>query len=160
MSNGKISSMAHAIVLLAAILGFAILTGCVSKELSEKVIIGGKYNATLFSIESPVDEQYRKSFGKDFYEDRGIQYSIGDKQFRGTYWPDFWPPFSDSIDWIKRNTSENSIFLNWWDYGHTIRGATGRDVVIISPSKDQHIAMIGKMITEKTFEENLEKYSY
>jgi asparagine N-glycosylation enzyme membrane subunit Stt3/outer membrane murein-binding lipoprotein Lpp len=163
MVNGKISNTMCLIVLFAAILGSVILLGCVSKELPEKVIseenIGGKYNAKLVILESPVDEQYRRSYGKDYYEDKAIQYSIGDKQFQGSYLPDFWAPATDSIDWIKRNTSENSIFLNWWDYGHTIRGATGRDIVIASTSKEgsKYIAMIGKMITEKTFEE---KYGF
>lgn len=41
-----------------------------------------------------------------------------------------------SLDWIKENTPEDSIFFNWWDYGHMIQGYTGREVVIFSPSKD------------------------
>ena len=165
MVNGKISmSMkAHALVLLAAILSFVILSGCVSKELSEKVIseenIGGKYNAKLVTSEMPIRyESFRKTAGKDYIEFKEIQYSIGDKKFRGNYPRETY--FIDSIDWIKRNTSENSIFLNWWDYGHMIRGATGRDVVIAQPSKElalKTISMIGKIMDEKTFEE---KYGY
>ena len=165
MVNGKISmSMkAHALVLLAAILSFVILIGCVSKELSEKVIseenIGGKYNAKLVTSEMPIQyESFRKTAGKDYIEFKEIQYSIGDKKFRGNYPRETY--FIDSIDWIKRNTSENSIFLNWWDYGHMIRGATGRDIVIAQPSKElalKTISMIGKIMDEKTFEE---KYGY
>jgi asparagine N-glycosylation enzyme membrane subunit Stt3 len=163
MVNEKISRKAHAIVRLAAILGFVILIGCVSKELSEKVIseenIGGKYNAKLVTSEMPIQyESFRKTAGKDYIEFIEIQYSIGDKKFRGNYPQETY--FIDSIDWIKRNTSENSIFLNWWDYGHMIRGATGRDVVIAQPSKElalKTISMIGKIMDEKTFEE---KYGY
>ena len=165
MVNGKFSMKAHAIVLLAAILSFVILIGCVSKELSEKVIseenIGGKYNAKLVTSEMPIQyESFRKTAGKDYIEFIDIQYSVGDTKFRGEghYLRD--TNFTNSIEWIKRNTSENSIFLNWWDYGHMIRGATGRDVVIAQPSKElalKTISMIGKIMDDITFEE---KYGY
>ncbi len=48
----------------------------------------------------------------------------------------FDPKLSQSLDWIKTETHEDSIFLCWWDYGHMIRGYADRDVVIYSPSED------------------------
>jgi|GEM_PF-1036143 len=41
-----------------------------------------------------------------------------------------------SLEWIKQNTEDDSIFLNWWDYGHHIRGYTNRDSIIYAPSAD------------------------
>ncbi|MCZ7380858.1 MAG: hypothetical protein O8C64_04695 [Candidatus Methanoperedens sp.] len=147
--------------------------GCISKDeskvLSEKVIseenIGGKYNAKLVTLEIPIQnesyrDEYKKESGKDIVEEKEIQYSIGDKHYRGSYWPDFWPPFTDSLDWIKSNSSESSIFMNWWDYGHMLKGATGRDVIIANPSKEsalKTISMIGTVMDEKTYEE---RYGY
>lgn len=158
------------VVLLILIVLFS---GCVGKDenkvLSEKVVseenIGGKYNAKLVTLEIPIqNESYkaenRKWSGKDIVEAKEIQYSIGDKHFRGGYWPEFWPPYAYSVDWIKINTPENTTFLNWWDYGHYIRGATGRDVVIAQPSKElalKTIRMIGTVVDEKTYEE---RYGY
>ncbi|MFH1589737.1 MAG: hypothetical protein ABIB43_04185, partial [archaeon] len=31
---------------------------------------------------------------------------------------------------------EKAIFLSWWDYGHMIRGYTGREAIVYSPSED------------------------
>ena len=167
MVKRKISLTISTIIVIAAIISFALISGCVSKEeskvLPEKVIsevnIGGKYNAKLVTSEMPIQyESFKKTSGKDYIEFIEIQYSIGDKKFRGNYPQETY--FIDSVDWIKRNTSENSIFLNWWDYGHMIRGATGRDVVIAQPSKElalKTISMIGKIMDDKTYEE---KYGY
>lgn len=48
----------------------------------------------------------------------------------------FLPELRPSLKWINENTPEDSVFFNWWDYGHMIQGYTGRDVVVFSPSKD------------------------
>jgi len=40
---------------------------------------------------------------------------------------DFWVDAKNCLEWIKNNTPENSTFLCWWDYGHMIKGYTGRD---------------------------------
>ncbi len=164
MVNKKISKTVSVTIVLLAMIGFAILSGCLGNEgKSEKVIreenIGGKYDAKLVTSEVPIqDESYRKTAGKDYVEFIEIQYLVGDKKFQGNYLGE--PYFIDSIDWIKSNTPENSIFLNWWDYGHMIRGATGRDIVIAQPSKElalKTVSMIGKIMDEKTYEE---KYGY
>jgi asparagine N-glycosylation enzyme membrane subunit Stt3 len=124
MVDGRISPV-HTVILLTVVL--VLLSGCTAKE---KVIgeenIGGKYNAKIVTLEI--------TSGNGTYEAKEIRYSIGDKQFRGDYRSE--APFIDSIAWIKNNTSENSVFLNWWDYGHMIRGATSRDVIITGPSQE------------------------
>ena len=48
----------------------------------------------------------------------------------------FWNDTRKCLEWIKENTSENAVFLCWWDYGHMIKGYTGRDVIIRNPSKE------------------------
>ena len=41
-----------------------------------------------------------------------------------------------SLEWINQNTEDDAVLLNWWDYGHMIRGYTYRDSVIYAPSAD------------------------
>jgi len=40
----------------------------------------------------------------------------------------------DALAWIRSNTSERSLFFNWWDYGHMIVGFAERESVIKNPS--------------------------
>ncbi len=60
-----------------------------------------------------------------------IAYETDDEEFQSY----FDPQLRDSLDWVKENIKD-SVFLSWWDYGHMIRGYTGNEVVIYSPSKD------------------------
>ena len=68
--------------------------------------------------------------GKE-YEREYINYEKEGKEFQNY----FDPELRDSLDWIKENIYD-STFLNWWDYGHMIRGYTGNEVIIYSPSED------------------------
>jgi asparagine N-glycosylation enzyme membrane subunit Stt3 len=43
---------------------------------------------------------------------------------------------NDAVEWIKQNTPQDSIFLNWWDYGHVIRGQAEREAIVWEPSKE------------------------
>jgi len=65
------------------------------------------------------------------YESEDIKYKKDEQEFQGY----FDPALKESFEWIAQN-SENAVFLSWWDYGHMIRGYTGKDVIIYSPSKD------------------------
>jgi len=47
----------------------------------------------------------------------------------------------DTLDWIKANTPENAIFLNWWDYGHMIVGYAERESVTKNPSQEALISV-------------------
>lgn len=125
------------------------------KILNEKNI-GGKYNATIVTVEIPIkDKSYRKNIGKDYIERTEIHYSIGDVQYRGYYFSNYFTSYNDSLDWISVHTPEDSIFLNWCDYGHTIRGVTGRDVVISENSKEKSASdrlIATGIMDEKTYE--------
>jgi len=106
------------IVLAAALIGYYLFTPRVLRE----EFIGGKYNAKLV-IEG--------------YDDRGfiggeIVYTKDNITHQG-----FYSSFlNNSLEWIKVNTPEDAIFLNWWDYGHMIVGYTGRETIIKNPSKE------------------------
>lgn len=41
-----------------------------------------------------------------------------------------------AMEWVQLNTPGDAVFLCWWDYGHTIRSATERDVIAWEPSKE------------------------
>lgn len=47
----------------------------------------------------------------------------------------------DALDWVKANTPENAVFLNWWDYGHMIVGYAERASVIRNPSEEALISV-------------------
>jgi hypothetical protein len=44
--------------------------------------------------------------------------------------------FEDALNWIQKTTSEDTIFLNWWDYGHMIIGYAERETVCKGPSEE------------------------
>lgn len=70
--------------------------------------------------------------------------NIGTASHRFTYFRDgrnFTPDYydeslKDALEWIKENTSQDAVFLSWWDYGHMIRAFGERDVVVYAPSKN------------------------
>ncbi|MCK4729712.1 MAG: hypothetical protein KAT28_00185 [Candidatus Aenigmarchaeota archaeon] len=41
-----------------------------------------------------------------------------------------------ALDWIIEDIPKDARFLNWWDYGHMIRGYANKESVIYSPSED------------------------
>ncbi|MFH1770093.1 MAG: lipoprotein [archaeon] len=69
-------------------------------------------------------------------EDAPPMYDIVYHADEQTYRNYFRPELRSALDWIVNNTPKNSVFLNWWDYGHMIRGYTGRSVIVFSPSED------------------------
>lgn len=85
--------------------------------------VGGKYNADL-------ELWYDYHEGR-WYDNYKIKYTIAGEDFEGNF--DTW--HRKSYDWIKNSTEPDSVFLCWWDYGHSIRGYSEREVIIHSPSK-------------------------
>jgi len=61
-----------------------------------------------------------------------IAYTVDGRDFRNYFLVELRP----ALDWVADNVPEDAVFLNWWDYGHMIRGYTGREVIIYSPSAD------------------------
>lgn len=108
------------IVLLA--LAMLLVPGCITSGSPER-IVGVDYVGDGFQILS-VER------GRSHYKQ--INYTWGGRVYRN--WFD--PRLQDSLDWIKGNTIPSEIVLCWWDYGHMIRGYTGRDVVVGAPSED------------------------
>ncbi|MBW2975885.1 hypothetical protein KY347_00405 [Candidatus Woesearchaeota archaeon] len=65
------------------------------------------------------------------YERQDIIYEKGGREFQNY----FDPGLKNALNWVKENIKDE-IFLCWWDYGHMIRGYTGNDAVIFSPSEE------------------------
>lgn len=98
------------------------------------VVIGGiSYNFfedSVFSEEVGDNSKLITSQDKDSGQ-VDVIYERDGKEFQSY----FDPQLRDSLDWVKENVKD-SVFLSWWDYGHMIRGYTGNDAVIYSPSED------------------------
>ncbi len=84
--------------------------------------IGGKYDAKII-IEGNDTRGFE--FGYIIYTKDGIEHT----GYYNSY-------MKSALDWIKINTPENAIFLNWWDYGHMIVGYAERESVIKNPSTE------------------------
>jgi hypothetical protein len=90
-----------------------------SKELPTSVdYVGGRYNVAL--------SLFRDGHSEIKYEDETGNHSemYFESQMR------------TGLDWIKNNTSENATFLCWWDYGHSIKGYSERNVIARNPSHE------------------------
>ena len=85
--------------------------------------IGGRYNADIElwygRHEGSWDRYYR------------INYEVDGEQYKDSYFPQYEPAY----EWLENSTLEDERVMCWWDYGHSIRGYAGRDVVIDSPSR-------------------------
>ncbi len=85
--------------------------------------IGGVYNAKI-----ELNYNYIEGYWHDEYR---INYTINQKKYSGS----FFIEHRKAYDWIIDNVESNASFLCWWDYGHSIKGYTGRNVIITDPSK-------------------------
>lgn len=47
----------------------------------------------------------------------------------------------NALDWIKLDTPESAVFLNWWDYGHMIVGYSEKESVIKNPSEEALVSV-------------------
>lgn len=126
------------ILIIIIMLGLG-CTGKDDKKLSEEDIIqitrqtptiinkeeiGGIYNTSILDS--------RKEYKGNVQTWQQIEYTKDGKTIRG----DLYPGLRDSLDWIKQNTLDDAILMNWWDYGDSIIGYTGRDSVIRYTSKE------------------------
>jgi len=89
--------------------------------------IGGKYQGKIgITGEDPRGFEV----GRLFYVKDGVEH----EGYFNAY-------LRDTLDWIKANTSEDAVFLNWWDYGHMIVGYAERESVIKNPSQEALISV-------------------
>lgn len=119
--NKRIVAVIATIVVAAVVIATISYYGLTpkSKELPTSTEnVGGKYNVTL-------------GFFKD--ESAQIQYVDETGNHSEHY---FEPQMRTGLDWIKNTTSENAIFLCWWDYGHAIKGYAERNVIVRNPSHE------------------------
>ncbi|MBM4249464.1 MAG: hypothetical protein FJ149_08555 [Euryarchaeota archaeon] len=85
--------------------------------------VGGPFNASI--------ERWQHYDGMIWYDFYKIVYYMDGQMIEGAYDLSLWP----ALEWIKSNTTVNATVLSWWDYGHMIRGYTGRSGVIYYPSR-------------------------
>ena len=113
------------IVLLIAIVALAYVFLSAPKFLREDV--GGKYQCRIEIIEK---DPRGFDIGFVYYLKEGVEYKGG-----------YDSSLKDALDWIRNNTSDNAIFLNWWDYGHMVVGYAERESVIKNPSEEALISV-------------------
>lgn len=127
-----------AIVIITSVLAFS---GCTSKETpSEEDItqmvrqtptvigeekIGGRYNASILTVRTEYKGKEQKW--------QQIEYTKDNKTIRDDF---VFPDIRNALGWIKLNTPEDAVIMGWWDYGNSIRGYAGREVVIDFPSRE------------------------
>jgi len=92
-----------------------------SHELLITEEIGGPYDARL--------ELWEHREEGSWWEERKIIYYEDEEEIHGA----FYPEMQRSLDWIEKSSPTDSKILAWWDYGHAIKGYTGREVLLDDP---------------------------
>ncbi len=92
-----------------------------SHELVQTQVVGGPYDARL--------ELWEHHDENGWYETRKIVYHLEGEEIGGA----FFPEMQRSLEWMRDGTENGSTVMAWWDYGLSIRGYTGRDIVLDSP---------------------------
>lgn len=110
----------------------------------DSVHYGGKYNVTILTRQEPNAGQTLKQ----------IVYTKDNVTIKN----DFVDYLSDTYAYILNSTPENTTVLCWWDYGHSIEGITGRDVVIADPSREM-APMVGwsQFLSGQALEDRINK---
>jgi asparagine N-glycosylation enzyme membrane subunit Stt3 len=99
----------------------------VGKRLISSDYVGGPNNATVEFYNGYVTD----NTGYGYDSESRIVYQLDGMRVEGSFDPDMVPV----LDWILNNTAQNATIVAWWDYGHSIRGYTGRNVIAVNPSK-------------------------
>lgn len=102
-------------------------------------------NVTLLSKEV-IKGKESYSFWQATYYWKGIAYRTG---ALNRFYPEekevlpLLPPgkaYSRAFEWIKNNTSEDAVFISWWDYGDLIRVFAQREALISDPCSSERCA--------------------
>ena len=118
------------LVLIAMILPIVIIAFAnvfLSPQFLREEYVGGKYDCRI-GITGKDQRGFEE--GALFYVKNGVEHQGYFNSYLRT-----------ALDWIRANTSENTIVLNWWDYGHMIVGYAERDSVIKNPSQEALISV-------------------
>jgi hypothetical protein len=108
------------LVVAVVLIGATIVFFAIPYMSNGPVCSGGVYSAT---ISGPIAQDlgqplYNLTYAKNGVHESGYYYSY----------------MSGAMSWIKVNTPQSALFMNWWDYGKEIVGCTGRGTVISNPS--------------------------
>jgi hypothetical protein len=116
-----------------AALGFLILlAACLGPNYHVVGEIEGKYNATLISEEMTT----QKGDKVTVYE---VMYEYAGEEQKGILPLNMVP----ALDKISNDSPDNAVITMWWDYASALRGYTGREVVIDSPSPEITYSVVG-----------------
>jgi uncharacterized membrane protein YidH (DUF202 family) len=88
--------------------------------------VGGKYDASIEHWRT-----YNTDMGR-FIGDDMVVYTVNGTRHEGYLHLEI----MGALDYISNSTEPNAVIMCWWDYGHAVRGLTGRDTVIANPSKN------------------------
>jgi hypothetical protein len=122
----KLSLILVSFVLVIIIVALAYVFWFSSPFLREEYV-GGRYECRIgITGEDPRGFEV----GKIFYVKDGVKHE--------GYYNEY---LRDALDWIKSNTPENAVFLNWWDYGHMIVAYGERDSVVKNPSEEALVSV-------------------
>lgn len=89
------------------------------------LMAGCSYNLQPRAPQPQPEEQQKEQFEHVIYTREGNDYL-------GIVYQDA----INAMEWVQLNTPQEAVFLCWWDYGHTIRSATERDVIVWEPSRE------------------------
>ncbi|MBU1976703.1 MAG: hypothetical protein KKA62_01980 [Nanoarchaeota archaeon] len=100
------------------------------------LIVGcAKEPTEIISVEQLDDNTKIITTDYSLGQNKGEQQDIIYQEDNQTFQNYFDPSLRGAFQWIKENISEGK-FLSWWDYGHMIKGYSGQEVIIYSPSED------------------------
>lgn len=98
-----------------------------SPQFLREEFIGGKYDCR---IGITGEDSRGFEIGQVFYVKDGVE--------QAGYYNGY---LKDVLEWIKINILDDSVFLNWWDYGHMIVGYAEKDTVVKYPSEEVLISV-------------------
>lgn len=103
-------------------------SGCTAQTIPDATVLntrylGGEHNITVYTL-------WRQDLHNATWTE--FEYTVNGKTERGDFVEDYVPAY----EFLKSNTSPDSIITCWWDYGHSIRGWSGRGPVVDSPSAE------------------------
>jgi asparagine N-glycosylation enzyme membrane subunit Stt3 len=80
----------------------------------------------------PVFQDYKDDSFLNSLEVTSFNYTKDGKNYVVELYPSLLPV----MDWIRDSTPKQAVFLNWWDYGHMIRGVGERETILFAPSRE------------------------
>jgi STT3/PglB/AglB core domain len=135
--------MRKAAIMVCCIITLGVFSGCLGNENTQltRKIVGEKHydewegvkNVTIQETEVTVRGNTHR-FSTARFEWDGTTHKVDrvkiTEDSEGLHIAPPLQPFEGPLNWIKENTSKDSVVLSWWDYGNMIRLFANRETVI------------------------------